>query len=299
MTKSNNLTPGSRLKAALDAECPLQVVGTINAYSALLARHAGFRCIYLSGSGVASASLGIPDLGITTLSDVVTDVARITSICELPLLVDIDTGWGGAFSIYRSIRELERSGAAAVHIEDQVAQKRCGHRPNKQIVSTQEMCDRIKAAVDAKTDPDFMIMARTDALAVDGINGVVERVARFVEAGANGIFAEAMTDISMYREIAKAAEVPVLANMTEFGLTPLYDVRELGSVGVAMALYPLSAFRAMSAAAMSVFDTIRKRGTQTEAIPQMQTREELYEILGYHVFERKIDSLFGEESENG
>lgn len=299
MSVSNSPSPGGRLWAALAAECPLQVAGTVNAYSAILARHVGFRCIYLSGSGVASASLGIPDLGITTLSDVAIDVSRITSACELPLLVDIDTGWGSAFNIRRAIRELERSGAAAVHIEDQIAQKRCGHRPNKQIVSTQEMCDRIKVAVDAKIDSEFMVMARTDALAIEGINGVLERIGHFVEAGANGIFAEAMTDLSMYKEVVSVAEVPVLANMTEFGLTPLYDAIELASVGVAMALYPLSAFRAMSAAALEVYGTIRKRGSQKEAVPQMQTREDFYEILGYHEFERKIDSLFGEGSDNG
>jgi len=283
---------GARFRAALAAEQPLQIAGTINAYAALLAEQAGFRAIYLSGAGVANASYGLPDLGMTSLDDVLIDVRRITAASAAPLLVDIDTGWGGAFNIARTIKEMIRAGAAAVHIEDQVAQKRCGHRPNKAIVSTAEMVDRIKAAVDAKTDADFVVMARTDALAVEGFDAVMERVSAFVEAGADAIFAEAMTDISMYRPIVEAAGVPVLANLTEFGQTPLYTREELGEVGIAMALYPLSAFRAMSQAALEVYRTLREQGTQESVVDRMQTRMDLYETLGYHEYEKKLDELF-------
>jgi len=273
----------------------LQIVGAINAYAAMLAERTGYRAIYLSGAGVANASYGLPDLGMTSLDDVLIDVRRITSASNLPLLVDIDTGWGGAFNIARSIREMTKAGAAAVHIEDQVAQKRCGHRPNKAIVPVEEMTDRIKAAVDAKTDAEFVVMARTDALAVDGFAAVVERVGAFVEAGADAIFAEAMTDLEMYRKVVDAVDVPVLANITEFGQTPLYSVDELGSVGIAMALYPLSAFRAMSKAALDVYREIRARGTQQGVVEQMQTRMDLYDCLGYHDYERKLDRLFANE----
>lgn len=276
---------------AVQQENPLQIVGTINAYSALLAEQQGFRCIYLSGSGVAAASFGIPDLGITSLDNVLEDARRITSASTLPLLVDVDTGWGNEFNIARTIRELERAEVAAVHIEDQIATKRCGHRPNKEIVSTTEMCSRIRAAVDARTDSDFVIMARTDALATEGIEAVVERVQSYVEAGANAIFAEAMTELELYRKITDAVSVPVLANLTEFGKTPLFTIDQMESVGVQMALYPLSAFRAMSEAAVDMYRTIRTEGTQNSAVCKMQTREELYRILGYHEFEKKIDEL--------
>ena len=293
------MTPGGRFKRALQEENPLQIVGVINAYAAMLAKRSGFNCIYLSGSGVAAASYGLPDLGITSMDDVLEDARRITNACELPLLVDIDTGWGGAFNIARTIREMERVGVAAVHIEDQVAQKRCGHRPNKVIVSADEMCDRIKAAVDAKVDEEFVVMARTDALAVSGMDAVVERVQRFEAAGADAIFAEAMTELDMYREITSHVEIPVLANVTEFGKTPLYSTEELRSVGVAMALYPLSAFRAMSQAAERVFMSIRAKGTQVDDLDSMQTRDELYDVLGYHEFEQKLDELFTKEESSG
>lgn len=276
---------------ALEQENPLQVVGTINAYSALLAEQQGFRCIYLSGSGVAAASYGIPDLGITSMDNVLEDARRITSASTVPLLVDIDTGWGNEFNIARTIREFERAEVAAVHIEDQVAAKRCGHRPNKEIVSTTEMCSRIKAAVDARTDLEFVVMARTDAFATEGVDGVVERVQQYVEAGANAIFAEAMTELELYGKITQAVSVPVLANLTEFGKTPLYTVDQMENVGVQMALYPLSAFRAMSEAAVDTYRTIRKQGTQESVVCKMQTREELYHILGYHEFEKKVDEL--------
>ncbi len=293
------MTPGGRFKRALQEENPLQIVGVINAYAAMLAKRSGFNCVYLSGSGVAAASYGLPDLGITSMDDVLEDARRITNACELPLLVDIDTGWGGAFNIARTIREMERVGVAAVHIEDQVAQKRCGHRPNKVIVSVDEMCDRIKAAVDAKVDEEFVVMARTDALAVSGMDAVVERVQRFEAAGADAIFAEAMTELDMYREITSHVEIPVLANVTEFGKTPLYSTEELRSVGVAMALYPLSAFRAMSQAAERVFMSIRAKGTQVDDLDSMQTRDELYDVLGYHEFEQKLDELFTKEESSG
>jgi len=286
------MSAGRKFRAAIAAEKPLQIPGAINAYAAMLAEHSGFRAIYLSGAGIANASYGLPDLGMTSMNDVLEDVRRVTAACSLPLLVDIDTGWGGAFNISRTIKEMISAGAAAVHIEDQVAQKRCGHRPNKEIVSIEEMCDRIKAAVDAKTDPDFVVMARTDALAVDGFNAVVERAGRFVEAGADAIFAEAMTDIDMYKPVVEVARVPVLANLTEFGQTPLYTALQLREVGISMALYPLSAFRAMSKAALAVYSAIRNEGTQASVVNLMQTRMELYDHLGYHEYEKKLDELF-------
>ena len=286
---------GARLKAALDAERPLQVVGTINAYSALLAERSGFRALYLSGAGVANASFGLPDLGITSLNDVCEDVRRIASATELPLLVDADTGWGSAFNIARTTQDLIRSGAAGMHIEDQVQAKRCGHRPGKALVPAQEMVDRLKAAADGRTDPDFVIMARTDAHAVEGQKAAVERALRYVEAGADMIFAEALTTLDEYREFTRAVRVPVLANITEFGKTPLFTTRELGEVGVRLVLYPLSAFRAMSKAALEVYGALRAQGTQKSMLDKMQTRAELYEVLGYHDYERKLDELFSKE----
>ncbi len=270
----------------------MQVVGAINAYSAMLAEASGFKAIYLSGAGVANASFGLPDLGMTSLNDVLEDVRRITSASALPLLVDVDTGWGGAFNIARTVREMIKAGAAGMHIEDQVAQKRCGHRPNKEIVSREEMSDRIRAAVDAKTDPAFLVMARTDALAVVGLGEVIQRAKLFEAAGADAIFAEAMTDLSMYRQVVDAVRIPVLANITEFGATPMYTTEELHSAGIAMALYPLSAFRAMSKAALNVYMQLRQDGTQAGVLGTMQTREELYKHLGYHDYERKLDELF-------
>jgi len=289
---------GERLRLAIQAEKPLQVVGTINAYTAIMAESVGFKAIYLSGAGVANASYGLPDLGITSLNDVLEDVRRITTASSLPLLVDIDTGWGGAFNISRSVKEMTKAGAAGVHIEDQVAQKRCGHRPNKEIVSRAEMTDRIKAAVDAKTDPDFVIMARTDALAVVGLDEVIARVGEFEAAGADAIFAEAMTDLDMYQQVVDAVNIPVLANITEFGATPGYTTEQLGSVGISMALYPLSAFRAMNKAALNVYQTLREKGSQESVIDTMQTRAELYEFLGYHDYEQKLDELFANDGSN-
>jgi len=294
---SASVSAGRSLREAMAREKPLQIVGAINAYCAMLAERSGFAALYVSGAGVANASFGLPDLGITQLSDVLEDVRRITSACALPVLVDIDTGWGGAFNIARTVKEMTRAGAAAVHIEDQVAQKRCGHRPNKAIVPVEEMVDRIKAAVDAKTDADFIVMARTDALAVDGFNAVIARVAAFEAAGADAIFAEAMTDLDLYRRVVDAVNIPVLANITEFGQTPLYTVEQLRSVGIAMALYPLSAFRAMSAAALSMYQVIRKEGTQANVVGAMQTRAELYDCLGYHDYEQKLDELFAQTNE--
>jgi len=291
------MSAGGRFLEALAEESPLQIPGTINAYSALMAEKSGYKAIYLSGGGVANASYGLPDLGMTSLNDVLADVYRITGATELPLLVDIDTGWGGAFNIARTIREMIKGGAAGVHIEDQVAEKRCGHRPNKAIVSVNEMCDRIKSAVDAKTDDNFIVMARTDALAVDGFDAVVDRVGAFVEAGADSIFAEAMTELSFYEKIVRDCPVPVLANITEFGQTPLYTLEELRSVGVSMALYPLSAFRAMNLAALEVYEALRKEGTQKSVHNKMQTREDLYEFLDYHSYETKLDELFENRSE--
>jgi methylisocitrate lyase len=283
---------GARLRAALEAERPLQIVGTVNAYCALLAQRAGFRAIYLSGAGVANASFGMPDLALTTLNDVCEDVRRITGACPLPLLVDADTGWGAAFMVARTVRELTRAGAAGLHLEDQVQAKRCGHRPGKALVSAEEMQDRIRAATDARTDPQFVIMARTDAHAVEGQQAALERAARYVEAGADMIFAEALKTLDEYREFTSALNVPVLANITEFGQTPLFTTRELGEAGVRMVLYPLSAFRAMSAAAEAVYKTLRRDGTQRELIDCMQTRAELYDVLGYHDYEKKLDELF-------
>ncbi len=290
---------GKRFRQALQQEKPLQIVGTINAYAALMAAEVGFRAIYLSGAGVANASYGLPDLGMTTLDNVLEDASRITAATDVPLLVDIDTGWGGAFNIARTVGAMQKAGVAAVHIEDQVGQKRCGHRPNKNVVPTGEMLDRIKAAVDAKTDDDFVVMARTDALAVEGMAPMLERIKAYEEAGADAIFAEAMTEIGLYKKVTDAVDVPVLANLTEFGMTPMYTTEELAGVGIRMALYPLSAFRAMNKAALNVFRTIREQGTQRDVIDTMQTREELYEFLGYHAFEQKLDALFGGDEQGG
>ncbi len=290
---------GKRFRQALQQEKPLQIVGTINAYAALMAAEVGFRAIYLSGAGVANASYGLPDLGMTTLDNVLEDASRITAATDVPLLVDIDTGWGGAFNIARTVGAMQKAGVAAVHIEDQVGQKRCGHRPNKNVVPTGEMVDRIKAAVDAKTDDDFVVMARTDALAVEGMAPMLERIKAYEEAGADAIFAEAMTEIGLYKKVTDAVDVPVLANLTEFGMTPLYTTEELAGAGIRMALYPLSAFRAMNKAALNVFRTIREQGTQRDVIDTMQTREELYEFLGYHAFEQKLDALFGGDEQGG
>ncbi|MDV5861459.1 methylisocitrate lyase [Pseudomonas mendocina] len=287
------LSAGQRFRQALAIESPLQVIGAINANHALLAKRAGFRAIYLSGGGVAAGSLGLPDLGINTLDDVLTDVRRITDVCDLPLLVDIDTGFGpSAFNIERTIKNLIKAGAAAAHIEDQVGAKRCGHRPGKEIVSTEEMCDRVKAAADAKTDPDFFLIARTDAIQAEGVDAAIERCLRYVEAGADAIFAEAAYDLPTYARFVKELNVPVLANITEFGATPLFTRDELASVGVAIQLYPLSAFRAANKAAESVYTSIRQNGHQKYVIELMQTRAELYDRIGYHAFEQKLDALF-------
>lgn len=282
---------GGRFRKALSLETPLAVVGVINAYAALMAERVGFRAIYLSGGGVANASFGLPDLGMTTLNDVLEDVRRITSATRLPLLVDADTGWGNAFMIARTVQQMIKAGAAGIHIEDQVQAKRCGHRPNKELVNTAEMVDRIKAAVDAKTDSDFVLMARTDALAVEGLEQTMERARCYKAAGADMIFAEALSELSQYRQFADAVDIPILANMTEFGKTPLFTAEELRASGVGLALYPLSAFRAMSAAALSVYQTIRQQGTQSDVVPNMQTRSELYEFLNYHEYEQKLDQL--------
>ncbi len=288
-----NASAGRRFRDALAQEKPLQVIGAINANHALLAKRAGFRAIYLSGGGVAAGSLGLPDLGISGLDDVLTDVRRITDICDVPLLVDVDTGFGAsAFNIARTTKSLIKFGAGAMHIEDQVGAKRCGHRPGKAIVTSEEMVDRVKAAVDAKTDPDFLIMARTDALAVEGLQAAIDRACACVEAGADAIFPEAMTELAMYKEFAKAVKVPVLANITEFGDTPLYTLDELRSADVAMALYPLSAFRAMNKAAQSVYETLRREGTQKNVVSLMQTRKELYDSIGYWDYENKLNALF-------
>ena len=290
------MTPGEKFRLALSENKPLQVVGTINAYCAMLAESAGHHAIYLSGGGVANASFGLPDLGITTLADVTEDVQRICNATDLPLLVDIDTGWGGAFNISRTIKNIEKAGAAGVHIEDQVSQKRCGHRPNKSIVSKSEMIDRIKAAVDGKKDSKFMVMARTDALAVEGIDAALDRAVGCVEAGADAIFPEAILDLEQYKLFTDAIDVPVLANITEFGKTPLYTRAQLRDAGVSIVLYPLSAFRAMSKAALDVYQTIADKGSQTDAVNLMQTRDELYETLNYHSFEEKLDKLFSDTS---
>jgi methylisocitrate lyase len=287
------ISAGSRFRAAVAAERPLQVPGAICAYHAILAQRCGFRAIYLSGGGVAAGSLGVPDLGISNLDDVLTDVRRITDATSLPLLVDADTGFGAsAFNIARSVKSLIKFGAAAMHIEDQVGAKRCGHRPGKELVAQQEMVDRIKAAVDARTDADFVIMARTDALAVEGIDAAIARARACVDAGADMIFPEAITDLAMYRRFANAVQVPILANLTEFGKTPLFTVEEVAEAGVAIALYPLSAFRAMNAAALNVYRTLRREGTQQSVVDTMQTRDELYDYLGYHDYEQKLDELF-------
>jgi methylisocitrate lyase len=287
------MTPGARFRQALKDEKPLQVVGTICAYHALMAKRVGYRAIYLSGGGVAAGSLGMPDLGISNLDDVLTDIRRITDVCDLPLLVDVDTGFGAsAFNVARTTRAIAKAGAAAMHIEDQVGAKRCGHRPGKELVSREEMCDRIRAAVDARTDESFVIMARTDALASEGLDSALSRSVSYVQAGADMLFPEAITDLGMYRKFAETVKVPVLANITEFGKTPLFTLEELGSAGVGLALYPLSAFRAMNKAALGVYETLRKTGTQKAALPQMQTREELYEFLNYHSYEQKLDELF-------
>ena len=289
-------SPGAAFRAALRAESPLQIIGAINANHALLAQRAGFRAIYLSGGGVAAGSLGMPDLGINTLEDVLIDSRRITDVCDVPLLVDIDTGFGpSAFNIERTIKSLIKAGAAACHLEDQVGAKRCGHRPGKEIVSTAEMVDRVKAAADAKTDPDFFLIARTDAIAVEGLDAAIERAVRCVEAGADGIFAEAALDLATYRKFVDAVPVPVLANITEFGATPLFTVDELKSAGVAMVLYPLSAFRAMNKAAQTVYEAVRRDGTQKAVVDTMQTRMELYDAIGYHAYERKLDALFAKK----
>ena len=285
-------TPGSRFRIAVQEEQPLQCAGAINAYHARLAQATGFRSLYISGGGVAAGSCGIPDLGITTMEDVLTDLRRITEVSALPVLVDIDTGWGGAFNIARTIRNMHKCGAAAVHIEDQVQQKRCGHRPNKAIVSQAEMVDRIKAAVDARPDEAFVIMARTDALAVEGMQSAIDRACACVEAGADMIFPEAMTELAQYREIVDAVKVHELANITEFGSTPLFTVKELASAGVSIALYPLSAFRAANAAALKVYRTLRAEGTQRGVVDIMQSRAELYDYLDYTAFEAKLDDLF-------
>ena len=289
------MSAGKKFRDALVQEKPLQVIGAINAYHALLATQTGFKALYLSGGGVAAGSLGIPDLGISTLEDVLIDIRRITDVTDTPLLVDIDTGFGGALNISRTIKSTIKAGAAAIHIEDQVQAKRCGHRPNKAIVSQQEMVDRIKAAVYAKTDTDFVIMARTDALAVEGLSSAIDRACACVEAGADMIFPEAMTELSMYQEFSNAVKVPILANITEFGSTPLFTREELAGADVSLILYPLSAFRAMNKAALSVYESIRQDGTQQNVIEQMQTRNELYEFLNYHAYEKKLDDLFEQE----
>lgn len=290
-------TPGARFRAAVEAENPLQVVGTITAFAALMAKRSGFRAIYLSGGGVAANSLGMPDLGISTMEDVLTDIRRITDVCDLPLLVDIDTGWGGAFNIARTVRSLSKAGAAAVHIEDQVGAKRCGHRPGKALVSKAEMVDRIKAAVDAKTDSDFVIMARTDAIAVEGIDAAIERAIACVDAGADMIFPEAIYTLEQYRQFKDAVKVPILANITEFGQTPLFTTDELKSAGVDIVLYCCGAYRAMNKGAQTFYETVRREGTQKSVVPIMQTRAELYDFLDYHRYEQKLDELFAQSEE--
>lgn len=288
----SSISPGAAFKKALAEESPLQIIGTINANHALLAKRAGYRAIYLSGGGVAAGSMGVPDLGITTLEDVLTDVRRITNICDTPLLVDADTGFGSsAFNIGRTVKDLIKAGAAAMHIEDQVGAKRCGHRPNKEVVSTSEMVDRIKAAVDARTDDNFSIMARTDAIAIEGVDAAIERVQAYIAAGADLIFPEAIRTLEEYKKFSKAVSKPILANITEFGLTPLFTRDELGANGVSMILYPLSAFRAMNKAAENVYETIRKEGTQATVIDTMQTREELYERINYYEYEKALDKF--------
>ena len=291
----NSLSAGAKFRLAVSEEKPLQVIGTINAYHARLAERSGYRAIYLSGGGVAAGSLGLPDLGISSLDDVLTDVRRITDVCALPLLVDVDTGFGGAFNIARTVKSLMKFGAGAMHIEDQVQAKRCGHRPGKEIVPREEMVDRIKAAADARSDPDFVIMARTDALAVEGLQAAIDRACACVEAGADMIFPEAVTELPMYRKFADAVKVPILANITEFGQTPLFTVEELRDANVSLVLYPLSAFRAMNQAALNVYQAIRRDGTQKNVVDSMQTRADLYDFLDYHAYEQKLDQLFAKE----
>jgi len=291
----NSLSAGAKFRLAVSEEKPLQVIGTINAYHARLAERSGYRAIYLSGGGVAAGSLGLPDLGISSLDDVLTDVRRITDVCSLPLLVDADTGFGGAFNIARTVKSLIKFGAGAMHIEDQVQAKRCGHRPGKEIVPREEMVDRIKAAADARSDPDFVIMARTDALAVEGLQAAIDRACACVEAGADMIFPEAVTELPMYRKFADAVKVPILANITEFGQTPLFTVEELRDANVSLVLYPLSAFRAMNQAALNVYRAIRRDGTQKNVVDSMQTRADLYDFLDYHAYEQKLDQLFAKE----
>ncbi|MGZ5042126.1 MAG: methylisocitrate lyase [Usitatibacter sp.] len=287
------MTPGAKFRQALKQEKPLQVVGAINAYHAILAKASGFKAIYISGGGVAAGSLGVPDLGILNLDDVLTDVRRITDACDLPLMVDVDTGFGAsAFNVARTVKSMIKFGAAAIHIEDQVGAKRCGHRPGKELVSKEEMVDRVKAAVDAKTDPEFFVIARTDALASEGFDRMLERAQACVEAGADGIFPEAITDLDMYKRVCGALKVPVLANITEFGKTPLFTLEELRAAGIAIALYPLSAFRAANLAALGVYENLRAKGTQEASVPAMQTRDDLYRYLGYHDYESKLDALF-------
>ena len=287
------MNAGAKFRQAVTEEKPLQVIGTVCAYHAVMAKRVGYRAIYLSGAGVAASSLGMPDLGISNLDDVLTDIRRITDVCDLPLLVDVDTGFGAsAFNVARTTRSVIKAGAAAMHIEDQVGAKRCGHRPGKELVSGEEMADRVKAAVDARTDPSFVVMARTDALANEGLDAAISRAVKYVEAGADMIFPEAITELAMYRRFAAAVKVPILANITEFGATPLYTVAELRSADVAIALYPLTAFRAMNKAALKVYETVRKKGTQKDLVNDMQTRDELYEFLNYHSYEKKLDELF-------
>jgi len=297
MSEAPISSPGARLRAAVQAERPLQIVGAINAYAARMAAACGFKALYLSGGGVAANSLGVPDLGISTMDDVLIDIRRITDACSLPLLVDADTGWGGAFNIARTVRSFIKAGAAGLHIEDQVQSKRCGHRPGKEIVPQEEMVDRIKSAVDARDDEDFVIMARTDALAIEGLERAIERSLACVAAGADMIFPEAVTDLSMYRRFKAAVKVPILANITEFGQTPLYTREELGAAGVDIVLYCCSAYRAMNAAALRTYEIIRRTGSQAEALPLMQTRDELYRFLGYHAYEQKLDALFATDKQ--
>jgi methylisocitrate lyase len=295
MEMSKQLSAGAKFRAAVEAESPLQVVGTITAYAALMAKRSGYKAIYLSGGGVAANSLGMPDLGISTMEDVLIDIRRITDVCDLPLLVDVDTGWGGAFNIARTVRSLSKAGAAAMHIEDQVASKRCGHRPGKAIVSSEEMADRIKAAVDARTD-DFVIMARTDAIAVEGLEPAIERAIACVEAGADMIFPEAIYTLEQYRRFKDAVKVPILANITEFGQTPLFTTDELRSAGVDIVLYCCGAYRAMNKGAQTFYETVRREGTQRSVVPIMQTRAELYDFLDYHRYEQKLDALFAQSA---
>jgi methylisocitrate lyase len=294
---TERISPGESLRSAVEEERPLQIVGAVNAYAAILAEATGFRALYLSGAGVANASHGLPDLGMTTLTDVLEDARRITAVTDLPLLVDADTGWGTAFMIGRTVREMIRAGVAGIHLEDQVAAKRCGHRPGKAVVPVEEMADRIKSAVDARTDPSFVIMARTDAFAVEGLEAAIDRARRYRETGADMIFPEALSELGHYRRFADAVEIPVLANLTEFGNTPLFTLEELAQAGVSLALYPLSAFRAMSAAALRVFRAIRQEGTQAGVVDLMQSREELYRFLDYHGWEERLDRLFAKEKE--